>query len=130
MEKIFATFIISPSKDGIAAITRVEGGIGLPGGKIEKGENPIEAVKRESREEGWEITGPFIKIVDQFFEGRLIRWYGTTSESKRLKNFKEKGKIEPISITVSDLYDTKYYNNEKIIEFAMKIDLKGRLNSS
>ncbi len=40
----------------IAGCTRENGTIGLPGGKVEDGENPFDAVIRESREEGWKLN--------------------------------------------------------------------------
>ena len=67
MSKYFAVFAYNLRGNGdVASVTRPEGGIGLPGGKVEKGENEIEALRRECEEEGW-----LIQIKDRtkpFFE--------------------------------------------------------------
>jgi hypothetical protein len=51
-----AIFVLCCLGDGyIAAVTRPDGSLGLPGGKIEKGEAPLAAAAREAREEGWQF---------------------------------------------------------------------------
>jgi 8-oxo-dGTP pyrophosphatase MutT (NUDIX family) len=58
-EKIFAVFAVAPLSDGFyAATTRATdsdeaGKIGLPSGKVNPGESPIEDLLREVAEEGY-----------------------------------------------------------------------------
>jgi 8-oxo-dGTP pyrophosphatase MutT (NUDIX family) len=62
MEEIgspYAVFVVAFNEDGLVASTTrpydKTNKIGLPGGKVEKFETPIDAVRRESYEEGWDI---------------------------------------------------------------------------
>lgn len=99
--KPFAVFVLAPFQKGYAATTRPSdrgeaNQIGLPGGKVEKNEDPLSAAKRESMEEGWLIdildTNPFHQ---QLVDGNMVWWYRGTNP-KMLKNFKELGRISPI----------------------------------
>ena len=92
---IHAAFVLAfDSKGNIASTTRDDGTIGLPGGKLDKGEDALSAVLRESREEGWNI-----KVGVPYFqtevEGKLCVWFIGHSPV-RLTEFKEKGRIEPV----------------------------------
>ncbi len=111
----FAAFILVKVNGGYAATTRAkdrgeEGKVGLPGGKIDKGENPIEAAIRESKEEGWEIKGVYPEIFhQQLVDGKLVWWFRAQS-ANMLSNFKEKGRIIPIIITREQLLNSGYGN--------------------
>lgn len=96
MSNFFAVFGYCLQGNGrVASVTRPEGGIGLPGGKLEEGETEIEALRRECEEEGW-----LIKIEDNvkpFYvrstEHGLIGYYKVESVL-RLLNYKEKHRIK------------------------------------
>ena len=74
---IYAAFILARTLDGCwAATTRPAdrgqaGRIGLPGGKVEPGEDPAAAALREAAEEGWRIMR---HVPDP--RGRAIRLHG------------------------------------------------------
>ena len=79
IERPFAVFaIVEVEPDKFAATTRAkdkgeEDRIGLPGGKVDPGEDPIEAVIRESEEEGWKITGVNPEIIHKdYIDNRLV----------------------------------------------------------
>lgn len=114
LDEPFAVFVVSLTKTNmIAATTRAfdksEGGkIGLPGGKIDMGENPKQAAYRESKEEGWDIEiGE--KIHEDYIDGKLIFWYKGMNP-KKLINFKEKNRIKPIEVTIEDISSSGYGN--------------------
>ena len=113
--KPFAVFILAPFKNGYAATTRPvdrgEGGqIGLPGGKVELNENPIDAAKRESMEEGWSID-----IVDktpfhtQLVDGNVVWWYRGVNP-KMLNSFKEFGRIFPVVASRDEIISSGFGN--------------------
>lgn len=82
---------------------RIKVKYGLPGGKVEPDETPLDAALRESTEEGWEF-GQIDKMpfhVD-IVEGKIIYWYKALNP-KMLFNYKEKGRIENIYVTLDKL---------------------------
>ena len=114
-ESPFAVFVLSKANDGYAATTRAadrneQGKIGLPGGKVDIGESPVEAATRESNEEGWQVditnTTPIHK---QLVDGKIVYWYAGENAVK-LNNFKEKGRITPIVATIEQILSSGYGN--------------------
>lgn len=112
----FAVFVLAPVDGGFAATTRPAdrgetGRIGLPGGKVDAGEDPVMAAKREAFEEGWDITiideKPFHK---QLVEGKMVWWF-KGFQPKMLSNFKESGRIIPIVATKEQISQSGYGNN-------------------
>lgn len=92
--KPFAAFVLSKTENGLyAATTRPydkETPIGLPGGKVEEGETPMEAALRESEEEGWKMIGinpnPILKKTNHH---GIIFWF-TAEKAIKLDDYKEK----------------------------------------
>jgi hypothetical protein len=118
--KPFAVFVLSPVHgSGYAATTRSAdtgefGKIGLPGGKLDAGENPVDAAYRESKEEGWQMfninPNP---IQKKYVDGKEVWWYKAIS-AKMLSDFKEKGRIKPIIVSKQDILKSGY-GNESLI---------------
>lgn len=116
MDKPFAVFaVIEIYPNHYAATTRASdrgesGKLGLPGGKVDPGEDPVVAVKREAEEEGWLIDGinP-TPIKKELFDGKMIWWYKAKTAQK-LNDFKEKGRIEPIVANGDELASFGYGN--------------------
>ena len=82
MSTPFAVFLVARTKGGYAATTRAAdrgetGRIGLPGGKVDDGEIAIDALRRESAEEGWLLSSDAVLrlIHEQDVEGRPVAWY-------------------------------------------------------
>jgi len=93
-----------------AADRNEQGKIGLPGGKVDIGESPVQAAKRESNEEGWQVditnTTPIHK---QLVDGKMVYWYAGENAVK-LNNFKEKNRITPIVATIEQILSSGYGN--------------------
>jgi ADP-ribose pyrophosphatase YjhB (NUDIX family) len=112
----FAVFAVAPLSNGyFAATTRAadrgeSGKIGLPGGKVDPGENPVQALIREAREEGWELleVNP-TPIHAQDVDGKHVQWFLATSATM-LADYKEKGRITPIRATKSAIIASGYGN--------------------
>lgn len=117
VESPFAVFVVYQFPDlKIAATTRpkdrqsddVGVKVGLPGGKVDPGEDPMDAAIRESREEGWEVSGLIFKHSD-IVQGKTVWWY-LASSAKPLKEYKEKYRgILPVRVDISEL---KGFGNE------------------
>jgi len=114
--KPFAAFVVAKYKSGYAATTRAAdrgevGRIGLPGGKIDINETPVEAAVREATEEGWSVditnTNP-IQIAT--IEGKVIYWYEGVN-AKPLNDYKEKNRISPIVVSREDILNSGYRNS-------------------
>lgn len=109
----FAAFAVVVFDDGsIAATTRDKGNsIGLPGGKVDLGETPEEAVIREAEEEGWLVCGLPVLIRQDYVEGKLVAWYAF-EEGFSLENYKEKPRgIRPIRVSLAEMANSGYGND-------------------
>jgi hypothetical protein len=113
----FAVFVVVKLPNNkIAATTRPyekskSKKIGLPGGKVEKNEDPIDAAYRESKEEGWEIEKINTIIASKMVGGKSIVFYSGTG-AKKLENYKEKDNdIEPIEVSIEKISSTGYGND-------------------
>lgn len=116
-ENAYAAFVVVKLPDGkIAATTRPyekseQKKIGLPGGKVEKNESPIDAAYRESEEEGWKVSKITKIIASKMVDGRPIVYYEGIN-AKKLKTYKEKNNnIIPISVSVEKISQTGYGNS-------------------
>lgn len=100
--KFFAVFVLAMNSKGIAGTTRDDGisTVGLPGGKVDEGEDIFAAAVREAKEEGW-ILRPLGKnlIQTKLVKGKMIAWIPGVIV-RRLKNYKEKNRgIKNIYLT-------------------------------
>jgi hypothetical protein len=120
----FAVFVVYQFPDGkIAATTRPKDRasddkgvkVGLPGGKVDPGEDPMEAAIRESSEEGWRVSDLEFKHSDMV-QGNLVWWYSARS-ARPLREYKEKYRgIIPTKVEISEL---KGFGNEIAIPTAL-----------
>ena len=116
MSDFFAVFVVAKDSQGkVAMTTRPKGksqAFGLPGGKVDPGEMPYQAVVREALEEGWEVrledTSPFhIDIIN----GKRIGWF-SGYVVRQLKDYKEKKRgIKTFVESVSFVAKTGYGND-------------------
>jgi ADP-ribose pyrophosphatase YjhB (NUDIX family) len=93
----WATFVIAPHEKGYAATTRPtgDGKFGLPGGKLDPGEDPLAAVQREAGEEGWDVSNVHPEPLHKAdVDGKPVWWYRAEGAAPR-KEFKEQGRVIP-----------------------------------
>jgi hypothetical protein len=116
-DNAFAAFVVVKlSNNKIAATTRPyekaeNKKIGLPGGKVERNEKPIDAAKREAEEEGWRVNKIGDIIASKMDKGKAIVYFEGFG-AKKLKDYKEKeNDIEPIEVTIDEIGKTGYGNN-------------------
>jgi hypothetical protein len=116
-ENAFASFVVIKLPNGkVAGTTRPyekseNKKIGLPGGKVEKSESPIDAVKRESEEEGWKVSKIGKIIASKMVSGKSIVYF-EGFEAEKLKDYKEKKNgIQPIEVSVNEISNTGYGND-------------------
>lgn len=112
----FAVFVVAPQPGGKLAVTTRPtdkgGGYGLPGGKVDSGEDPLAAALRESREEGWEIESIDPEPIHRAeVDGNLVHWYTASGKSKPLEEYKEKHRgVKPLSLKYEDAAATGFGN--------------------
>ena len=73
-----AAFVVAFDENTqVCVVRRPDGTIGLPGGKLEPGETPGEAVVREAREEGVRLLGSVLHgpIHKARVDGKKVVWY-------------------------------------------------------
>lgn len=87
--RAYAVFVVVKYKDGYAATTRDKGAepIGLPGGKVDPGETPIQAAYRECKED--RDFNASINIKKQGL--KILSGLGTNSDIKQ-----KRGKALPL----------------------------------
>lgn len=115
-ENPFAVFVVAKlGTDMVAGTTRAadrneSGRIGLPGGKIDAGEDPVTAAIRESEEEGWKVEIVNKTPIHQdIVDGRVVWWYEGINPVK-LTDYKEKNRITPIPCRIEDILKSGYGN--------------------
>jgi ADP-ribose pyrophosphatase YjhB (NUDIX family) len=108
---VFAAFSVVVLPNGrIAGTTRPGGGVGLPGGKVEPGENPVRAAVREAAEEGWDVGGFIHAVNDKLVDGKLVMWFAFERAERRAE-WKEKGRVEPVELTLDELANSGMGND-------------------
>jgi hypothetical protein len=114
---VYAVFILAFNEDNlVAATTRSydkENPIGLPGGLVDLGESPEEALQRECLEEGWDIDLSDIYVAwEANIEEKLILVFATENIPKLLDDYleKEKGNIAYFE-TINKIYKSGYTNH-------------------
>ena len=102
-----ACFVMAQLPDGtFAATSRLESGkFGLPGGKQDDGESLFETAIRESSEEGWDIEVEKDWFFSTFIGGFQCFWF-FGKNPQRHDNFKERGRIEPIALTIGKIIES------------------------
>lgn len=111
----FAVFVVAKDSQGrVAATTRAadrgeSGKIGLPGGKVDPGENPKDAAQRESHEEGWDITVGEV-IHKALVDGNMVWWY-SGQNPKQLSFYKEKNRIKNVWSNIDQISKSGYGND-------------------
>lgn len=113
----FASFVVVKLPDGkIAATTRPyekskNKKIGLPGGKVEKGETPKQAAYRESKEEGWDVQKIGDIIASKKVNGKVIVYYIGYGAKKLDDYVEKKNDIEALAVSVDEISNTGYGND-------------------
>jgi 8-oxo-dGTP pyrophosphatase MutT (NUDIX family) len=119
-----SAFIICIKDDAVCATTRDKGiyPVGLPGGKVEKGETPLEAALRESKEEGWlfKDVNP-TPIYEGFVEGNPVVFF-YAKEGNQLAQYKEKYRgIKPVLANKEVIQEQRKYLNDKALQSVEKM---------
>jgi 8-oxo-dGTP pyrophosphatase MutT (NUDIX family) len=111
MKDFFAVFVLVPVAGGYAMTTRDDGKTGLPGGKVDKGENPRDAVIREANEEGWAVSGVSdAPVYCAMVDGKPVAWFLAT-QAAPLEDYKEKSRgIRPIVGTRKQVISSGFGN--------------------
>jgi 8-oxo-dGTP pyrophosphatase MutT (NUDIX family) len=116
-DNAFAAFVVVKLPNNkIAATTRPyekskDKKIGLPGGKVESGENPIDAAYREAKEEGWNVSNITKIIASKKVGGNSIVYFEGES-AEMLKDYVEKeNDIIPFEATIDEISSTGYGND-------------------
>lgn len=122
INKVPASFAVIFIDGYICGTTRTDGTIGLPGGKCDPGETPVETAIRESYEEGWRIgTNKLVPYITQDVNGREVTWVLVQGPAHMLTEWKEKHRgIKPILVPIQEMIDSGR-GNEKAIKLALEI---------
>lgn len=133
---IFAVFLVAHpigsryANPVLAATTREGGGIGigLPGGKIDPGETPEGALRRECAEEGWLIPteASLRKIHEDLVEGKLIAWYACDHYVSKRDTYKEQGRITPVEVSWPEMATTGMGN--QFLGFPVEVNEENIVN--
>lgn len=123
-----AAFVFATTASGkVAATTRPDKGdgprLGLPGGKLEPGEDAAKAAIREAAEEGWLVHdilhSPFhIEEIGDF----RCAWFKAVEEPTMLEDFKEKGRITPVEADYADLVTPGLGNDNALRKILDRIE--------
>lgn len=106
-----AVFIVIKNEDDkILCVTRpiekaqYEGDFGLPGGSVEEGETLLEALWRETSEEGIDVTfinPSFVQSI--YYEDKDLQVYWFVGKGKFTEgNFKERTRISQVYKTIEE----------------------------
>jgi predicted NUDIX family NTP pyrophosphohydrolase len=109
---LFAVFVIVKIDGQYCATTRDKGKgkIGLPGGKIDQGEDYLTAAKREAEEEGFLVDNIDPTIVhSQLVDGKLCIWVKAQSATI-LRDYKEKHRIQNILVDKTEILNSGFGN--------------------
>lgn len=104
----FAAFVLAKGHGYYAGVTRPTAtgpldGRGLPGGKVNPGEDPADAAVREAAEEGWTVELVTRRPIHAaMVDGKLVYWYAGVAIAK-LAQFPERGRIIPIVLFPEDV---------------------------
>jgi len=115
-----SVFLLAGSVDAVCAVTRLSGGLGLPGGKVEPGESPRQTIMRETLEEGWALpTNASLSFVHSAqVDGQSVEWYATTQTPTMMANHKDAARgIWPVLVNPAAL--TSMGNPEAIAAWKM-----------
>lgn len=116
---IHASFIVVRCGRLLAATTRVDGRLGLPGGKVEIDEEPLAAALREAAEEGWFVFFPpsatWVRYVAEV-EGRPVAWFfSPQAAASPLAAWKEAPRgISPITVPAAELAAAGFGNRDAL----------------
>ena len=126
----FAVFVIAHFglSSKLAVTTRDgkdAGRIGLPGGKVDAGETPVQAAIREAAEEGFRVKldADAQPVHMAMVEGKLVYWYYTPWSVRPLVEYKEKARgIKATYATVEEVANSGF-GNEFISDFCKNLNL-------